>query len=215
MAKQKISAGVLQFFQWEIFYQRKSVKNLLLKLNEEGEFHLNIPKNCSQEKVFAFLTKNTAWMEKIWQNYQNIQARKQENEMYFLGKKYNVIIDANFCKTRWYKNSLQSTSKECLERFLKMNARIIFGFYLKKWSMRTGLCFTHLSIKKMRTRWGSCNVKKAYINLNIRLLEKSLQAIEYVILHELAHLKYANHSKEFYQFIEGFMSDFRQREKEF
>lgn len=67
----------------------------------------------------------------------------------------------------------------------------------------------------MQTRWGSCNYHKAYINLNLRLLQKSLKAIEYVILHELAHLKFPNHGKEFYAFIEYFMGDFRQREKEF
>ncbi|EAI9960854.1 M48 family metallopeptidase, partial [Campylobacter coli] len=54
-----------------------------------------------------------------------------------------------------------------------------------------------------------------YINLNLRLLEKNLRAIEYVILHELSHIKFPNHSKEFYDFIHSFMSDFRQREKEF
>ncbi|EGK7562189.1 M48 family metallopeptidase, partial [Campylobacter coli] len=67
----------------------------------------------------------------------------------------------------------------------------------------------------MKTRWGSCNHKKGYINLNLRLLEKNLRAIEYVILHELSHIKFPNHSKEFYDFIHSFMSDFRQREKEF
>ncbi|EAH4980596.1 M48 family peptidase, partial [Campylobacter coli] len=56
---------------------------------------------------------------------------------------------------------------------------------------------------------------KAYVNLNLKLIQKSLKAIEYVILHEICHLKFPNHSKEFYDFIEYFMSDFRQREKEF
>ncbi|EAH5912909.1 DUF45 domain-containing protein, partial [Campylobacter jejuni] len=62
---------------------------------------------------------------------------------------------------------------------------------------------------------GSCNHNKAYVNLNLKLIQKSLKAIEYVILHEICHLKFPNHSKEFYDFIEYFMSDFRQREKEF
>ncbi|ELM0381033.1 M48 family metallopeptidase, partial [Campylobacter coli] len=56
---------------------------------------------------------------------------------------------------------------------------------------------------------------KAYVNLNLKLIQKSLNAIEYVVLHEICHLKFPNHSKEFYDFIEYFMSDFRQREKEF
>lgn len=64
----------------------------------------------------------------------------------------------------------------------------------------------------MQTRLGSCNHKKAYINLNLKLMEKPLKAIEYVILHELTHLKLPHHGKEFYAFLLENMQDFRQRE---
>ncbi len=89
-----------------------------------------------------------------------------------------------------------------------------FLLFILKMESKTGLFYTHLSIKNMKTRWGSCNHNKAYVNLNLKLIQKSLRAIEYVILHEISHLKFPNHSKEFYTFIEHFMSDFRQ-EKEF
>ena len=98
---------------------------------------------------------------------------------------------------------------------MRKNARKIFLTYLKKWEKITGLQSTHLSIKTMKTRLGSCNSKKGYINLNLKLLEKRLILIEYVILHEIAHLKHANHGREFYAFLEKFMPDFRMREKEF
>ncbi|ECQ5766977.1 M48 family metallopeptidase, partial [Campylobacter jejuni] len=113
------------------------------------------------------------------------------------------------------KDKIICQNKAKLDLFLRQNAKKIFTFYLKKWSKKTGLFYTHLSIKNMKTRWGSCNHNKAYINLNLKLIQKSLRAIEYVILHEISHLKFPNHSKEFYTFIEHFMSDFRQREKEF
>ena len=49
----------------------------------------------------------------------------------------------------------------------------------------------------MQTRWGSCNVERKNINLNLELIKKPRYCIEYAILHELAHLKYPNHSKQF------------------
>ncbi len=104
---------------------------------------------------------------------------------------------------------------EKAKEFLYKNEIWIQKTYLNFQSKKTNLHYSHLSIKKMKTRWGSCNHKKGYINLNLRLLEKNLRAIEYVILHELSHIKFPNHSKEFYDFIHSFMSDFRQREKEF
>lgn len=213
MARQSSGIKSFYFLDKEFFYQIKNIKNLRLKLNEKGEFHLSIPKFYPLESVKVFLSKNEDWIKKAYQNYQS--KKTNENEIYFLGKKYFLNLNENFQKTRILKDEIRSASKQDFEIFLRKNAKIIFSFYLQKWSKKTGLHYTHLSIKKMKTRWGSCNHKKAYINLNLKLLEKSLKAIEYVILHELAHLKFPNHSKEFYDFIYHFMGDFRQREKEF
>ena len=63
----------------------------------------------------------------------------------------------------------------------------------------------------MKTRWGSCNPKTPYINLNLKLIEKSKRAIEYVILHELIHLKYPYHNREFYDYLGLYMPDWRER----
>ncbi|TEY01527.1 M48 family metallopeptidase [Campylobacter sp. US33a] len=215
MARQSSGVKSFYFLDKEFFYQVKNIKSLRLKLNEKGEFYLSIPKFYPLEKVKEFLAKNEDWIQKTWQNFESKQKNINENEIYFLGKKYLLNLNENFKKTQILKGEIKSASKEDFEKFLRMNAKIIFSFYLQKWSEKTGLHYTHLSIKKMKTRWGSCNHKKGYINLNLKLLEKSLKAIEYVILHELAHLKFPNHSKEFYGFIFEFMSDFKDREKMF
>lgn len=215
MARQSSSVKSFRYLNRDFFYQIKNIKTLRLKLNEKGEFHLSIPQFYPLEKAKEFLYKNEIWIQKTYLNFQSKKARLSENEIYFLGKKYILNLDEGFKKTRISKGEIQSASREDLDNFLKQNAKIIFSFYLKKWSKKTNLYYSHLSIKKMKTRWGSCNHKKGYINLNLRLLEKNLRAVEYVILHELSHIKFPNHSKEFYDFIHSFMSDFRQREKEF
>ena len=68
-------------------------------------------------------------------------------------------------------------------------------------------------VRKMTTRWGSCNSRKGYINLSLNLIEKAPELVEYVVLHELAHLIYPHHQKSFYGFIAALMPDFRSREK--
>jgi len=70
-----------------------------------------------------------------------------------------------------------------------------------------------ISIRKMKTRWGSCNPKKSYINLNLELIKKHPAAIEYVVFHELTHLIHYNHNKHFYNFIATHMPDWQQRKK--
>lgn len=192
-------------------YKKKQVKYLRLKIDSNANLILSIPYFYTFKSVYDFLDKNEIWIENALKNYK----KNDSNDIYFLGKKYNIVLDSTLKKTYIKKQKIHTSSKEELETFLKTNAKKIFTFYLKKWSKKTDLFYTHLSIKNMKTRWGSCNHNKAYINLNLKLLEKSLKAIEYVILHELSHIKYPNHSKEFYDFLYKFMPDFREREMEF
>lgn len=214
MARQSPCVKSFIFQNRIFFYQRKRIKNLRLKLNEKGEFHLSIPQFCPKNFVYEFLEKNEAWIQKVLTLYKERKTLLKENEFLFLGKKYILILNSNLSKTHFSKNHIYSPSKEQFENFLRKSARKIFLNYIRKWEEITGLKSTHLSIKTMKTRLGSCNSKKGYINLNLRLLEKKLYLIEYVILHEITHLKYAHHGKEFYAFLEKFMPDFKAREKE-
>ncbi|GAA7266587.1 hypothetical protein HpCK38_19640 [Helicobacter pylori] len=102
------------------------------------------------------------------------------------------------------------------ERLIKMwyqtRARQYFREALDKYSTLLGFeKIQTLRIKEMKTRWGSCNPTKAYINLNLALIQKNKRAIEYVVLHELAHLKYPHHNKDFYHFVMLYMPDWRER----
>ena len=215
MAKQSPCVKSFFFKNRVFFYQRKKIKNLRLRLNEKGEFHLSIPQFCPKSFVCEFLEKNESWMQRVLLQLQMQKSFLKENEILFLGKKYILNWDCKLNKTYFSKDCIYSPSRQDFEKFMRKNARKIFLTYLKKWEKITGLQSTHLSIKTMKTRLGSCNSKKGYINLNLKLLEKTLILIEYVILHEIAHLKYANHGREFYAFLEKFMPDFRMREKEF
>ena len=70
-----------------------------------------------------------------------------------------------------------------------------------------------IKIRQMKTRWGSCNPHKSYINLNIELIKKPKICIEYVFFHELVHLIYPNHSREFYNYLSLYMSDWSKRKE--
>lgn len=213
MARQSSSLKSFIYKDECYFYSKKRIKTLRLRLNERGEFVLSIPYFCTFKSVYEFLDKSSSWMNEAKKRFE--KKALKDDELIFLAKKYKIIFDENAKKTYFDKDKILCQNKAKLDLFLRQNAKKIFTFYLKKWSQKTGLFYTHLSIKNMKTRWGSCNHNKAYINLNLKLIQKSLNAIEYVVLHEICHLKFPNHSKEFYDFIEYFMSDFRQREKEF
>ena len=78
---------------------------------------------------------------------------------------------------------------------------------------KTGLYPLEVKIKKLKATWGICSSKRK-ISINLNLMAYSRQAIEYVCLHELCHLKYMNHSKKFWDLVEYYMPDYKLVKKE-
>lgn len=87
-----------------------------------------------------------------------------------------------------------------------LTERVIF------WSKQMNLYPSQLKFREQRTRWGSCSSKKV-INLNWRLIVFPLEIIDYVVVHELAHLEHMNHSPRFWSLVEQHVSDYTQRIK--
>ena len=76
---------------------------------------------------------------------------------------------------------------------------------LEKWESITQLKASSFQIKKMKTRWGTCNTRTKKIWLNFELVTKQTECIEYVIMHELAHLSVPNHGKDFIYIMQKYM----------
>ncbi|MBQ2277779.1 MAG: M48 family metallopeptidase, partial [Clostridia bacterium] len=78
------------------------------------------------------------------------------------------------------------------------------------WERKTGLFCDTWHIKNMKTRWGTCNPKARRVWLNLQLARKPEECLEYVILHELAHLKIPGHGRDFEAFLDRYMPDWRE-----
>ncbi|WP_297959286.1 M48 family metallopeptidase [uncultured Campylobacter sp.] len=97
--------------------------------------------------------------------------------------------------------------------FKKAFALELYLRYIEKFSLRIGRKIARVRVRKMQTRWGSCNHAKGYLNFSLSLIERDPRFVEYVVLHELAHLIHANHGADFYALIAQIMPDFRARIK--
>ena len=71
-----------------------------------------------------------------------------------------------------------------------------------------------LKVRKMRTRWGVCNVNSHVITLNLELIKRDTKYLDYVITHEIAHLKHGDHSTRFWNLVEDNMPDYKKYKKE-
>lgn len=87
------------------------------------------------------------------------------------------------------------------------------NLYLPKYAEMTGLYPSRVSIKKMTTRWGSCNPQSRTVHFAVMLIDTPDEFIEYVVLHELCHLKYRSHGVRFWALVERYMPDYKSRKK--
>ena len=109
------------------------------------------------------------------------------------------------------KNRHPEPSEEQI-KVLKQRAKEILPERVAHYSQIMGVLPSAVKITSARTRFGSCSGKNS-ICFSYRLMQYATEAIDYVVVHELAHIKYKNHGKQFYAFIEEYMPDYKEREK--
>ncbi len=119
-------------------------------------------------------------------------------------------------KSEWIKKTIEKENKKQKKKelYTKEEFKEIIEKNANELIQETGVRPNKITIKQIKYAWGSCSSKKN-ITLNLELIKYSQQAIRYVILHELCHLKYMNHSKDFWNLVEKYMPNYKQIKKEF
>ena len=207
---------------------RKKIKNINIRVNKNGELKISAPLNLNSKIISDFIISKEIWIKRAINSKKEELKNNQENEYIddeifkVIGKEYYlkvilseenkvVLKDKSIYLYTKYDNKIYK--KLLIEKWYKEKAKIIFDDVVSKWLKILNEQINHLSIKKMITRWGSCNYKKRYINLNVELVKRSVFEIEYVVLHELTHLKYPHHKKSFYNYVEKYMPNYKEAEK--
>ena len=203
----------MKFYEFEIKESKKAVKYLRLKVGQSGEISLSIPLRAKENHILEFLEKNLEWLRKTSAKIKAKNSAKNENQVEFLGLNYELIIDKKASGVSIELFSIKAASKADFRRFCDQKAKELLNASIARFAPLIARPINHISFKHMRTRWGSCNKAKGYINLNLDLITKKKEFIEYVVLHELAHLVHANHSKDFYALISKHMPDYKARIK--
>lgn len=207
---------------------RKNIKNINIRINKSGELKISAPLRLNSRIIEQFLISKESWMTEAIENRKQILENKKEN-LYIDGEVHKIIGKDFFLKVieskidkieidgenlyLYTKKNTKEYKEKLINKWYKEKANIIFSDIIDKWLKILNEKINHLSIKKMTTRWGSCNHKKKYINLNVELVKRSVFEIEYVVLHELSHLKHPHHGKSFYEYVGSYMSNYKEAEK--
>ena len=203
---------------------RSKRKTIALVVQPDGELLVRAPKRATRAQIDAMLNKHADW---IARKQAEVQAHRAQNPprqfvegeiFYFLGEAYALkfvdrddpalLLDGSFQLAR----SEQDDAKALFEYVYKKEARLIFNERVNYYAKEHDFNVKKVKLSSARTRWGSCS-SKGYINLTWRLIMAPLEIVNYVVVHELCHLRQPNHSSAFWNEVGKIMPDYKVRRK--
>ncbi len=184
-----------------VIVKRKSIKNIYFKWID-NDLIVTCNNYLSQNALEKIIKKNYKSLIRL--KNRTPKSDLNSNEMYYLGEKHVIEYDG-VSKTYIDGNKIISANKEELSKFLSHQCFVIFTSRLERLkSQFNDLPEFRLRIRHMTTRWGVCNTSSMTVTLNSELIKKDVSLIDYVIIHELCHFKYMNHSHEFWNEVEKY-----------
>lgn len=186
------------------------LKNSYISVSKDAKVFLKTP-NVSQSFIIDLLTQKEAWIRGhlVKTAFNKKESVNLEDELLLFGAIYSIDIEEAaqlrelLCKLRVVN---QKNILSCYDDFYKLYAKKYLVPRVEYFSQIMKLEYDEIKFRKMRSRWGSCSSKKV-ITLNIELLKVKKELIDYVIVHELAHLVHMNHSKNFHNLVEKYISN--------
>jgi len=191
---------------------RSNRKSFGLEIKPDGRLIVRAPKSASDALVKQMVEKKAAWIVKtkirLSKQYPTLKAKTftTGEEFWYLGEKYPLQfttrqrplldLDGAF----YLSKGAQNRAKEVFIEWYREETRKITADLIQKYVQQYHFNLNQVRITSARTRWGSCSGKNN-LNFTFRLSMAPLDVIDYVVLHELAHLKVRNHSKAFWHLV--------------
>lgn len=204
------------------------VRRVRLEMRPESGLTVVIPKFYGIGKVTNLLKAKQDWILGNFAEYDKVQPQFARTEIEagdaipYLGRKLTVLTEESIGKTdcvRLEQNrltaSLTSASKKLnviLEQWYRIQAAKLITGKVEKWSARLDVRHNRITIRGQKTRWGSCS-RKGNLSFNWKLLMAPEPVVDYVVIHELAHLKEMSHSKRFWELVAEQCSGWRELKK--
>lgn len=210
----------------EVIY--KDIKHLHIGVYPPaGRVRVAAPKRIDEDQVRLAVVQRLAWIKEQRRQFQDA-ARQPEREMvsgeshYVWGKRLrlrvierpghaHVEVDHDRLLLYMPEGSDRVARTRVLQRWHRAELRRAVPPLLSKWEPRVGEKASQWGIRRMKTRWGSCNREAGRIWLNLELVKKHPLCLEYVVVHELAHLLERNHGERFAELMDSLLPDWKSR----
>ncbi len=194
-------------------------RRYILRVAQDGSATITVPRSGSQRQALLFAKSKIDWIEE-----QRRQAKsesgprpwKKGDDVLYRGRHHNLELDEGslFIHLADLVIPLSGNGTDlrpCVETFLRNLSAGELPILTREFAARLGLRVGRISVRNQKSRWGSCSIK-GNINLNWRLVQTPETVRDYIILHELMHLKQMNHSQRFWNEVEKVCPDYRMAE---
>lgn len=196
----------------EVFIEKKGNKNTYIRVKDDLNIYVTTSYFTTNKQITKLLDDNYSYIYKMLETQSKRNSKKEL--FYYLGKKYDIIIYGNGIEI--YDDKIYVKSIDYLNKWYKKEMKKIYIERLDyNYNLFTeNIPYPNLKIRKMTTRWGVCNKKTTTVTLNSELMKYTIDKLDYVIIHELSHFLYFNHSSNFWKQVEKYCPNYKKIRKE-
>lgn len=231
-----MTAKTVQIAGISVELTRKTVKNINLRVSREGRVNVSYPWHTSEAAVIAFVESKSDWIRAALSRTSSLGEKDLRtpapiasgHTVSVWGHPYNLHIihgpkrtarifahDVIITLPSRYLDDLASTPsqqaiRKTFDEFLAQEMRAVLPKLTTAMETKAQKHASRYKVRRMKSRWGSCNIKTGTITLNLELAEHDKEALKYVIAHELTHLYVRGHNREFYALLATFYPNWKE-----
>lgn len=223
--------GILTVMGIDVQIVRKDIKNLHLAVYPpDGHVRVAVPQHVSDDNVRLAVVSKLGWIKKQRQDFKD-QHRQSERQFvsgechYFFGKRCRLelierdgkhevlLLKSGKLKMFVRQNTTIEIKAKLLNEWYRVELKKQLPGLLAKWQPVIGKKVTDCGVRKMKTKWGSCNIEKRQIWLNLELAKKPPECLEYILVHEMVHLLERKHNEKFKGLMDMYLPAWRSYRK--
>ncbi|MBI1194921.1 MAG: DUF45 domain-containing protein [Gammaproteobacteria bacterium] len=209
----------------DIELTRKDIKRLYLRVSADGRVRVSAPKSVPMDTVRGFVVSKRDWIREQQDRF-HVHARLPQPEYvdgethFFGGRRYplrvrehdgppRVTLSPDAIDLAVRPGTAKDKRRALIEDWQRRHLKAEIPRIVARYEGPMGVQVREFGVKRMRTRWGTCNIRARRIWLSLELAKRPFECLEYVVVHEMAHLIEAGHNARFYAVMDEFLPGWR------
>ena len=211
---------------------RKDIKNMHLAVYPPtGRVRIAAPLSVNEDAIRLFAISKLGWIKRSQRNFEKQEREtprefKERESHYFQGTRYLLRIKettaAGYVELRnktymdLYVKEGMSTDymRNVLNEWYREQLKLSIPEIIERWEKKMDVTVSSWQVRQMKTKWGSCNIEKRIIRLNLELAKNPIHCLEYIVVHEMVHLLERLHNDRFIALMDHYLPNWRQLRNE-